>query len=548
MKKQKISYLGNKNLKAVGVSLEYTKDQLQEYIKCANSFEYFCKKYVKIIHVDKGLIDFIPFGYQLKMAETFGDNRFVLCKLPRQCGKTTIVAAFILHKILFSENYIVAILANKEKQSKEILSRIKFAYQYLPKWIQQGVVEWNKNNIELENGSKIFSSATSTDAARGQSYSLVYLDEFSFVPRNIQSDFFTSVFPTISSGTETKMIITTTPKGMDYFYKLWVESERGDNSFKRMSIHWSETPGRDENWRESMIKDISLEKFNQEYGCEFLGSTNTLIDPNILQRMVYINPFSIDNSSKVKVYEEVIKDHTYAMTVDISEGIGQDYNSFVVCDITTIPYKVVATYNDNKISELVFPTLLNNVGKYYNDCYILIETNLSTQVAYLLREDLEYDNLIYTKSMNGKGTIIYDGAGSRIGIKTNKAIKRNGCMNLKTLVENDKFLINDIDIVQQFKTFIGEKGTYHAEEGHNDDLVMCMVLFSWLANQDYFKQLTNNDIRKNILEQNNNELENQTTPFIHDIHEEPHHVPLYGHNKIEIIDMSEDDFNSFMIS
>ena len=280
-------YLGNKNLKAAGVQVEFTQDSVMEYLKCARDPIYFIKKHLQIVSIDEGLVPFELWDFQETMVNTFEDNRFSICKLPRQVGKTTTVAAYILWKVLFTEQYSVAILANKMAQAREILGRIQLMYEHLPKWMQQGIVEWNKGNIRLENGSEILASATSSSAIRGTSQNLIYLDEFAFVPNNLQEEFFTSVFPTISSGKSSKVLITSTPNGMNMFYKLWVDSEENRNDYERVEIHWSNVPGRDEKWREETIRATSEEQFRQEFETEFLGSTNTLIHPTVLKRLVF---------------------------------------------------------------------------------------------------------------------------------------------------------------------------------------------------------------------------------------------------------------------
>ena len=500
-------YLGNKNLKNKDVKVSYTPEQIQEYIKCAEDVNYFCEKYVKIVSVDKGLVPFRPFDYQKRMFAAFDDNRYTICKMPRQVGKTTGVVGYLLHKILFNENYNIAVLANKQVQAREILSRVQLAYEWLPKWLQQGIVEWNKGNIELENGSKILASATSSSAVRGQSYNLVYLDEFAFVPRNVQDQFFASVFPTISSGNTSKLLITSTPNGMNLFYKIWTDSENGENDYARVDVHWSDVPGRDEEWKDRTIRATSVDQFRQEFECEFLGSANTLIHPSVLSKLTYIRPLTVN--AGVKIYKEPVKDHTYAMTVDVSEGLGLDSSAFVVVDCSTVPYEVVATFKDSNISQLLFPTLLNNVGKYYNEASILVETNVGSQVVNILHQDLEYESVVMTKTNGRKGTVIGSDGLARLGVKTTKVTKRIGCANIKDIVENNKIFLNDYDIINEFSTYIVDGTSYNADDGYHDDLVMCLVLFAWLIQQNYFKDLSNTDIRARILD----ELEDNFTPF-----------------------------------
>lgn len=506
-------YLGNKNLKRSDIKLEFTKEQIAEYLKCAQDVGYFCEKYVKIVNVDKGLMPFKPYEYQKKMFKVFDANRYSVCKMPRQVGKTTGVVGYLLHKLLFNENFNCAVLANKESQSIEILSRMQLAYEWLPKWLQQGIVEWNKKFIELENGSKCRASSTSSSAIRGQSFNLIYLDEFAFVPRNIQDQFFASVFPTISSGQTTKLVITSTPNGMDLFHKIWVESEQGRNNYARVDVHWSDVPGRDEKWKEEMIRNTSVDQFRQEFECEFLGSSNTLIHPAILSKLTWIEP--IEQLHGVNIYKRPVKDHVYAMTVDVSEGLGLDSSSFTIIDCSVVPYEVVATYDNNLMSELLYPTLIANVGRYYNNASVLIEINVGTQVVNILHQDLEYENIVMTKTSGRKGTILGAGFGGqlRMGIKTTKITKRIGCANAKALIESNKIILNDYKIVKQLATYVVDGTTYNAEEGHHDDLVMCLVLFAWMVSQNYFKDVTNLDIRQKILEENERQMEEDLTPF-----------------------------------
>jgi hypothetical protein len=533
------SYLGNKNLKRADVKIQYTQEQIQEYLKCANDIEYFCEKYVKIVSVDRGLINFAPYEYQKEMYKEFEDHRFTICKMPRQVGKTTGVVGYLLHKVLFNENYNIAVLANKERQSREILSRIQLAYEWLPKWMQQGIVEWNKGNIELENGSKILASSTSSSAIRGQSYNLIYLDEFAFVPRNIQDQFFASVFPTISSGKSSKLIITSTPNGMNLFYKLWVDSENGRNDYARVSVHWSDVPGRDEKWKEETIKNTSIDQFRQEFECEFLGSANTLIHPDKLSKMVFADP--IESHNGLRVYKQPVKGNQYLITVDVSEGVGLDSSALAVVNISSVPYEVVAIFKDSNISELMYPSLIYNVAKHYNEAQVLIETNFGSQVANILQQDLEYESVLYTRANGRRGMeISTGGSGSKIGLKTTKTTKRIGCANLKTLIETDKLIVNDFEIIKELSTYIVDGSSYNAEEGYHDDLVMCLVIFSWMASQETFKAVTDTDVRRRIIEEDQM-LQDNLTPFgfIEDGHPEDYNEPK---------SVSDLDFERFLLN
>lgn len=506
-------YLGNKNLKRSDVKVEFTKEEIQEYIKCARDPLYFIENYVKIVNVDRGLISFLPYNFQKDIIRLANTERFVICKMPRQCGKTTTMGAFILHSVLFNERYSVAILANKEAQAQEILSRIQLAYEHLPKWLQQGVVEWNKTSIELENGSKIVASSTASSAIRGTTQNLVYLDEFAFVPNGIQESFFASVYPTVSSGTTTKVLITSTPNGLNLFYKLWVDSENERNSYKRIDVHWSDVPGRDAAWKEETIRNTSKDQFKAEFECEFLGSSNTLIDPEVLRRLVF-QPVIASNEF-LKVYSDPLQGRLYTMTVDVSRGLGGDYSAFVVWDITEAPYKLVATYRNNNISPLMYPEIIYTTCKRYNYAHVLIETNdLGQQVADILHEELEYENIIYTNK-NPKGLAeISQGfrQGAVKGVRTTKSTKKVGCNNFKALVENDKVELRDIDLISELYRFVSNGQSYEAEEG-NDDLAMCGVLFGWMMTQNYVRELTDLDIRQRILLEKQKTMDDELLPF-----------------------------------
>lgn len=514
-------YLGNRNLKKSYVPIEWTQENVNEFLKCARDPYYFINSYVKIINVDKGLISFTPFEYQKDIINLATKERFVICKMPRQVGKTTVTAAIILWYVLFNNDYSVAILANKEAQAIEILGRIQLAYEHLPKWLQQGIVEWNKKSVELENGSKIIASSTGSNAIRGTSQNLVYLDEFAFVANHIQENFFSSVYPTISSGETTKVLITSTPNGLNLFYKLWKDSEQGRNSYQRIDVHWSDVPGRDEKWKEETIRNTSERQFRQEFGCEFLGSSNTLIEGSKLRTLIYIDPIKI--SGDIKVYHEPIvskrsppqQGRLYTICVDTSRGVSGDYHAFVVFDVTEIPYKIAATYKNNEVSPQIYPSFVKHAAEYYNNAVVLVETNdIGGQVADILHDDLEYENVLFTSSSKKSGQYITMGfsTGSVKGVRTTSSVKRIGCLTLKTLIEGDKLEINDYELIEELSRF-SQKGTsYEAEEGH-DDMVMCCVLFGWLTTQQYFKEHSKSDIRQHLYKEQQQFIEDEMTPF-----------------------------------
>lgn len=511
------NYLGNPLIKKSNVRLNFTATQIKEYGKCASDITYFIENYVKIINIDLGLITFKLYPYQKTIVKAAIEERFVICKLPRQSGKTTTVVGIVLWYTLFHENYNVAILAHKAAQSRDILSRIQFAYEHLPKWMQQGVAEWNKGNIELENGSKILASATSSSAIRGGSYNLVYLDEFAFVPNSLQEQFFASVYPTISAGTSSKVLITSTPNGLNLFYKLWADSQDGKNDYKGVAVHWSETPGRDEQWKQQTIRNTSEQQFRVEYGNEFLGSSNTLIDPAKLQTLVFTYPVKTVPyfGTDLKIYFLPIKNNKYIVTVDVAQGAGLDYSICQVIDISTVPYKQVATYKNNTIHTLIFPDVIRNIAVYFNSALILVEINdIGKQVVDSLHYDLEYEGILTVDKSIAAGQKLSGGFGARtqMGVRTTTQVKRIGCSNLKTLIESDKLLLCDFDTIEELFRFVNLRNSFQAEDG-NDDLVMGLVLFSWLINQSYFKDLSDNDVHRVLAEA---AMDDDLLPFIVD--------------------------------
>ena len=508
------SYLGNSRLKRAGVHLSYTEEQLIEIAKCIEDPIYFIKTYVKIVNVDHGLVPFEMWPFQEDMVHTFHDNRFSIAKMPRQVGKTTTAAGYMLWSVLFQENFSIAILANKGNLAQDILSRIQYSFEYLPVWLQQGIVVWNKRNIELENGSKIAAYATSASGVRGGTYNLIFLDEFAFVPQNMANDFFTSTYPVISSGKTTKVIIVSTPYGLNHFYKMWVDAEEGRSTYKTIEVHWSMVPGRDEKWQEETVRNTSEEQFRQEFECEFIGSSATLIPAVKLRTLSFREPKkSIDG---LDVYIEPEENRTYVITVDCAEGVGQDYSAFSVFDVTEIPYKQVCKYKDNTVSPLIYPTVVYNAARKYNNAYVLVETNnIGQQVVDILHYDLEYENIFTLEHHNIKGQHISAGFKRSVsfGLKTTKSVKKIGCANLKTLIENDKLLVEDFDTISELNTFVRVKDSYEAEEGNHDDVVMTLVFFSWLTAQSYFKEITNSDVRKRLSEERELFLEEDMSPL-----------------------------------
>jgi len=509
------TYKGNPNLKSAQVRHEYTEDQVTEFLKCSDDPIYFIQKYVKIVSIDEGLVPFDLYPFQKDIVGTFHKNRFTICKLPRQSGKSTTILSYLIHYVIFNPTVNVAILANKASTARDLLSRLQLAYEHLPQWLQMGVMNWNKGSLELENGSKILAASTSASAVRGGSYNIIFLDEFAFVPSNIAEQFFSSVYPTISSGQTSKVMIVSTPRGMNMFYKMWVDAENKRNEFVPIEVHWSEVPGRDDAWKEQTIKNTSEQQFLQEFECSFLGSVDTLISPQKIQQIPYHDP--IESNAGLDVYEKPIKGHQYCMTVDVSRGGSNDYSAFVVLDITQMPYKLVAKFRDNEIKPLIFPDIIYRTAKSYNESQILVEINdIGGQIADALHHDMAYENIIMTQMRGRLGQIVGSGFGdgqTDLGVRTTKQVKRIGCSNLKQLIEGDKLLLADFDIIAEMSTFVQKGSSFEAEEGATDDLMMCLVFFSWLTDQQYFKDLTDEDIRKRLYESQRENIEADMAPF-----------------------------------
>ena len=508
-------YLGNPNLKKANTPIEFTQEQIAEFIKCKQDPVYFARNYVKIVSLDEGLVPFKPYDFQEKLISNFHQNRFNICKMPRQTGKSTTSVSYLLHYALFNDSVNIGILANKAATARDLLGRLQTAYENLPKWMQQGILVWNKGSLELENGSKILAASTSASAVRGMSFNILFLDEFAFVPNHIADSFFASVYPTITSGKSTKVIIVSTPHGMNHFYRLWHDAEKGKNDYVPTDVHWSEVPGRDDVWKEQTIANTSEQQFKIEFECEFLGSVDTLIAPSKLRSLVYDNPMT--RNAGLDIYEKPREGRDYVCTVDVARGVSLDYSAFIVVDITEFPHKVVAKYRNNDIKPMLFPNIIYEVVKNYNNAFVLCEVNdVGDQVASILNYDLEYQNLLMCSMRGRAGQIVgqgFSGKKTQLGVKMSKTVKQVGSLNLKTMIEEDKVIFNDYEIISELTTFIQKRNSFEAEEGCNDDLAMCLVIYAWLVAQDYFKELTDQDVRKRLYEEQKNQIEQDMAPF-----------------------------------
>jgi hypothetical protein len=507
-------YNGNVNLKRKGTPIEFSNDMISEYLKCAADPIYFAEKYIQIVHVDHGLISIKMYDYQKEIAIAITDNRRVTVNTSRQAGKTTTAVAIILHYVLFNDYKTVALLANKGDAAREILDRIKIAYEALPKWLQQGVIEWNKGSVEFENGCKIIAGATSSSAIRGKSISFLYIDETAFVEN--WDEFFASVFPTISSGNTTKILFTSTPNGLNHFYKTCEGARENRNGYIYIEVPWQRVPGRDDKWKKETLEgmDFDMQKFSQEFECNFLGSSGTLIEGSKLKNLVSRNP--VGQTQFMKVYEQPEKDHVYACIVDVSRGKGLDYSAFHIIDVTSMPYKQACIYRDNTITPIDYAEIIYRTIKRYNDAYTLIEVNdIGEQVAEVLHYEFEVETLMFTESAGRSGKRISTGfsKNSDKGVRTTKSVKSVGCNMLKMLIEQDQLIINDFQTINELSTFSRRGVSYEAESGCHDDLVMGLVLFAWMTDQLFFREITDINTLDKLRSRNEEELMESLLPI-----------------------------------
>ena len=510
-------YNGNILLKRENQDIEWTEDLVIEIIKCSSDPVYFTETYMKIINIDDGLVNFKLYPYQKKMLKSFADNRFNIITTARQAGKSTTTCAFILWYILFNPEKTVALLANKGDTAREILGRIQLAYQHLPKWLQQGVKEWNKGSFVLENNSRVIAAATSSDAIRGYSINLLFIDEAAFI-ENWES-FFTSVYPTISSGKESKIILVSTPNGLNHFYKTWINSDFKENvnGYAGIRVGWRDVPGRDEKWRHNTLASMNfdLEKFSQEYECEFLGSSGTLIAGWKLKELVPRSPI-VEREGLIQ-YAPPEKENVYIMVCDVSRGKGLDYSAFQLINVSKMPYQQVGLYRNNNVTPVDYAEVIHRVAKAYNNAAVLVEVNdIGEQVSHTLHYDFSYDNVLFTENAGRSGKRITSGFGGKgidKGIRTTKIVKSVGCSILKLLVEQNQLIVNDFNTIQEFATFSKKGVSYEAESGAHDDLVMCLVLFAWLSEQQYFKDYTNINTLMSLREKSEDDLEQDMAPF-----------------------------------
>ena len=520
-------YNGNSSLKRIGIDFSYSEEQVLELAKCAEDPIYFIDNYCYIVTLDHGIQPFKLYDCQKRKIKLIHDNRKVILMEGRQQGKTTSAAAYILWYTLFQESKTVAVLANKASTAREIMARYQLMFEHLPDWMQQGIKTWNKGDIELENGSIVFTAATTAAGIRGKSVNLLYIDEAAIIPNTVADAFFTAVYPVISAGQTTKILITSTPLGYNHFWKFWNDAVNKNNDFVPMFIPYSEIPGRDEAWALEQKRQLGDLKYNQEVLCKFLGSSLTLINSDTIEYMstcptVYskdgldLYEFPIKAVRDEDTEELISKPHSYVIVADTAKGVGGDYSAFVIIDVASVPYKLVGKFRDNKIAPMLYPSVIYKVARDFNMAYVLIEVNSSEQVAHIMHNELEYENIIFVNRDTKTGQTVTGGFGggkTQLGVQTDKRVKRIGCFTFKSLVEEKKLLITDADTISEISTFIQVKDSYAADEGYHDDLVMPLVLFSWLTTNPYFKELNDVNIREAMYQSRIKQIEEDVVPF-----------------------------------
>jgi len=473
---RKMSYLGNPKIKKANVTMTLSSDELAEWRKCRKDPVYFIRSFMKIVNVDGGLIPFDMYDFQEELILHIHENRFSSIACARQVGKTTVTTGYLLWFVLFHSYKNIGILANKKKSAVKALARLKLAYEKMPMWLQQGVVEWNKGDIELENGSRIGAFAAASDAARGESFSFLFVDEVAFVEPHVWDEYYKSSYPTISSGDTTKICLVSTPNGLNHFYLLHNGAREGTNTYKPFEVIWTAVPGRGEKWKEETIANTSEEDFLQEHCVEFIGGQLTLIASALLRTFRPLDSITVDLSGHVKIIEAPKKDHMYFLTADVARGTGLDYSAFSIIDISTFPNKQVATYRNNKISSLIFPNVIEQFAKRYNEAHVLVESNdLGQAVLNTLNWEFEYENIVSTKYANAKR--------SRMGIQVDKRTKKIGCNRLKDMVESFNLLVSTSETIDEMYHFQVKGDSYAADMG-TDDLVMGLVNFAYYCNTE----------------------------------------------------------------
>lgn len=482
-------YRGNPGLRSAYCKSDYTLEQIQEIKKCSEDIFYFLNNYCYITTADAEVVLFKPYKFQNKFIKTVEASRKVVLLSARQLGKTTSVAAYALWKILFTESYKILILSNDGAGAKDILDRIKTMYENIPHWLQQGVVECNKSTIELVNKSKVFCSSTTVNAGRGRAVAMVILDEFAAVSKNVADQFMVSVFPTLSSGKKTKIVILSTAKGFNHFHKIYDDATKKKNEFKPLKFDWRAVPTRDKAWEKSE-RLLLGDKFEEEHECIFQGASNTLLPASSIRKIDSSITNPICEMNDLKIFEEPIQDKSYIVVVDSAEGVEEDFSVCNVIKINESSYEQVAVYRNNTIKPELYALKVVEIAKKYNNGFVFVELNsIGSLVAHIIADEQYYENMFTTKREKNRQMLKIGRNSDRLpGIKTSTMVKNQGCTSIKNMIDNDTLIIRDRTCFEEFTNFVSKGSSYAAEKGYTDDIVMTFVLFGWIVLQPLFKE------------------------------------------------------------
>ena len=512
---------GWKNFDGVGETIPYevwtVKTQNGLKLKCADKHIVFKRGMVETyvedlkigdrIHVESGLDKIISLK-KSNRKEVMYDclnvqdvQRFYTNGILSHNTQTT--AAYIVYYIIFNQHKTVSICANKEATSKEIFQRVRKMFEKLPNWLKPGVIEWNKKSVELDNGCSVFVGSTSSSSISGKSVNFLYIDEVALISKKMAEDFFDSVLPVVAADPNAKIVQSSTPKKLNHFYRSWQDAVNGRSGYKHLKVEWWDVPGRDEAFKEKIVKEKGLDHWLQEYATEFLGAGGTLISGRTLKELVQLPPIETLHDKKYRVYENPINNRKYMVFVDVGEGIEKDDSTCQVIDITELPYNQVAVYQDNTIKPKLFNGIIEKIAKQYNNAIVVIETNSCGQeVANNLNYVSEYENIFYDEDF---------------GMKTTKLTKRLGCSEFKSMIETKKLIIHDSNTIEQISNFSDNgRGSFGSEDG--DDLVMPLINFAyWINKKEYTDNwLDEDDIQDKINKELKEELEEFFTIFADD--------------------------------
>ena len=490
--------LDSEQIKRAHKKHKYTKDQVLKLEQCMhpkNGPLFFMETFMKIQHPTKGEMEFHPYPFQKRLIESYNNNRFSISMLPRQTGKTTCAAGYIIWYAMFYPNSSILIAAHKYAGASDIMSRVRYSYEMLPEWIKAGVVQYNRNSIEFDNGSKIMATTTTENTGRGMSLTMIYCDEFAFVqPPDKAKEFWTSLSPTLSTGG--KCMITSTPNSdEDQFAMIWKEANKrfdeygndkivGTNGFYAMKAHWSEHPDRDETWAETEKARIGEERFRREHECEFIIFDETLINSITLADMEGTNP--VENTGQVRWFKRPTPGHTYMVALDPSMGTGGDFAAIQVFELPTFDQVGEWRHNETPMNQQI--KILQGINKHIHDTIIEKDASANPQIFYSMENNAIGEAALLRVMDIGEENImgmflsepIRKGHRRKFrrGFNTTAKFKIDACTKFKELVENNKLKVNSKLLVTELKDFVATGLSFKAKPGQHDDLVSACLLMT----------------------------------------------------------------------